>query len=118
MMFGLDDHLKYYMCSHAVDMRKGINGLYRLVRSEMDASPLSGAVFVFYGKNRQTVKLLRWDRDGFILYQKRLEKGTFEIPRYDTVSGGYIMPWKTFSLIMQGISIKSVRYRKRMNLGI
>lgn len=117
-MFGLDNHLIYYMCCHPVDMRKGINGLYRLVRSEMDISPLPGAVFVFYGKNRQSMKLLRWDRDGFILYQKRLEKGTFEIPRFDASAEGYRMPWKTFSLIMQGISIKSVRYRKRMDLGI
>ena len=43
-------------------------------------SPLTGSVFIFYGKNHQSVKLLRWDTDGFVLYQKRLEKGTFEIP--------------------------------------
>ena len=68
------------MCQHPVDMRKGINGLYKLVRSEMKMSPLTGSVFIFYGKNHQSVKLLRWDTDGFVLYQKRLEKGTFEIP--------------------------------------
>lgn len=70
----------YYMCQHPVDMRKGINGLYKLVRSEMKMSPLTGSVFIFYGKNHQSVKLLRWDTDGFVLYQKRLEKGTFKIP--------------------------------------
>ena len=76
------------MCQHPVDMRKGINGLYKLVRSEMKMSPLTGSVFIFYGKNHQSVKLLRWDTDGFVLYQKRLEKGTFEIPKFDEASGG------------------------------
>ena len=79
-MFGLSESTVYYMCQHPVDMRKGINGLYKLVRSEMKMSPLTGSVFIFYGKNHQSVKLLRWDTDGFVLYQKRLEKGTFEIP--------------------------------------
>ena len=79
-MFGLSESTVYYMCQHPVDMRKGINGLYKLVRSEMKMSPLTGCVFIFYGKNHQSIKLLRWDTDGFVLYQKRLEKGTFEIP--------------------------------------
>ena len=97
-------------------MRNGINGLYKLIRSEMKMSPLTGSVFVFYGKNRQTVKLLRWDTDGFILYQKRLEKGTFEMPNFNEPAGGYRMPWKTFSLIMQGVSLRSARYRKRFEV--
>ena len=102
-MFGLSESTVYYMCQHPVDMRNGINGLYKLVRSEMKMSPLTGSVFIFYGKNHQSVKLLRWDTDGFVLYQKRLEKGTFEIPKFDEATGGYRMPWKTFSLIMQGV---------------
>ena len=61
------------MCQHPVDMRKGINGLYKLVRSEMKMSPLTGCVFIFYGKNHQSIKLLRWDTDGFVLYQKGLQ---------------------------------------------
>ena len=101
------------MCQHPVDMRNGINGLYKLVRSEMKMSPLAGSVFIFYGKNHQSVKLLRWDTDGFVLYQKRLEKGTFEIPKFDEAAGGYRMPWKTFSLIMQGVSLLSARCRRR-----
>ena len=104
-MFGLSESTVYYMCQHPVDMRKGINGLYKLVRSEMKMSPLTGCVFIFYGKNHQSIKLLRWDTDGFVLYQKRLEKGTR-------------MPWKTFSLIMQGVSLRSARYRKRFKIEV
>ena len=117
-MFALTESTPVYMCRQAVDMRKGIDGLYRLVRSELLQHPLSGAAFVFFSKNRQSVKVLRWDGDGFLLYHKRLERGTFETPRLDAASGGYKLPWKTFSLIMEGISLRSVRYRKRLNIEI
>lgn len=115
-MFGLTERHRYYMCQRYVDMRNGINGLYRLVRNEMGLRPLSGDVFIFVSKNRQSVKLLRWDTDGFILYHKRLEKGTFEMPRFNPATGRTEMPWNTFSLIMQGISLRSVRYRKRLDI--
>ena len=83
-MFGLNDGMRYYVCQRYVRMNMGINGLYKLVSQEMDLPPLSGAVFIFFSKNRQQVKLLRWDTDGFTLYQKRLERGTFEIPYFNT----------------------------------
>ena len=117
-MFGLTENIQYYLCLHPVDMRKGINGLYKMIRTETGQSPLSGHAFIFFGKNRQTVKILKWDHDGFILYQKRLERGTFEIPHVSSGSNSCVLPWKTFSLIMQGISIRSVRYRKRLNIDI
>ena len=106
------------MCQHPVDMRKGINGLYKLVRSEMKMSPLTGCVFIFYGKNHQSIKLLRWDTDGFRLYQKSLEKDTYEMHKCDEATEGYRMPCKTFSLIMQGVSLRSARYRKRFKIEV
>lgn len=116
-MFGLNDGMRYYVCQCYVRMNMGINGLYKLVSQEMDLPPLSGAVFIFFNKNRQQVKLLRWDTDGFTLYQKRLERGTFEIPYFNTGKKACVMPYKTLSAIMSGISLKSVRYRKRLNIG-
>jgi transposase len=115
-MFGLNDGMRYYVCQRYVRMNLGINGLYRLVSQEMDLPPLSGAVFIFFSKNRQQVKLLRWDTDGFTLYQKRLERGTFEIPYSNTGKKACVMPYKTLSAIMDGISLRSVRYRKRLNI--
>ena len=92
-------------------MRNGINGLSRIVRDEMGLAPLGGGIFVFFSKNRQSVKLLRWDSDGFSPYHKRLERGTFEAPSINESTGRAEMPWRTFSLIMQGISTNSVKYR-------
>ena len=67
-MFALTESTPLYLCRQAVDMRKGIDGLYRLVRTELQQHPLSGSAFVFFSKNRQSVKILRWDGDGFLLY--------------------------------------------------
>lgn len=116
-MFGINDGMQFYVCQRYVRMNLGINGLFNIVRTEMDVPPLSGAVFIFFSKNRQQVKMLRWDRDGFLLYQKRLERGTFELPLFKAGEKRAVMPYRTLSAIMGGISLKSVRYRKRLDIG-
>ena len=78
---------------------------------------LGGDVFIFFGKSRQMVKLLCWDGDGFLLYQKRLEKGTFELPLFKPGQKAVQMPYRTLSAIMRGVSLKSVRYRSRLRIG-
>lgn len=115
-MFALTQGMRYHLCQQYVDMRNGINGLYKIIRSDMSISPVCGDVFVFFSKSRDTVKLLRWDTDGFILYQKRLEEGTFEVPRFNPQSNQYELSWNVFLLIMQGVSVRSVKYRKRFSL--
>ena len=66
-----------YLCCGYTDMRKSINGLAELVKSSFNLDPFAKAVFVFCNKNRDRVKILEWDVDGFWLYFKRLEKGRF-----------------------------------------
>ena len=105
-MFGLEENRQYYVCQHYVRMNMGINGLSKLV-----------SVFIFFGKSRQMVKLLCWDGDGFLLYQKRLERGTFELPRFKPGQKAVEMPYRTLSAIMRGVSLRSVRYRKRLRIG-
>ena len=78
-MFGLIKNSRYYLCQRSIDMRNGINDLYKLVKIKMSLIPILGDVFIFISKNRESVNLLKWDTDGFILYCKRLEKGTFEM---------------------------------------
>jgi transposase len=116
-MFGLEDSRRYYVCQRYVRMNLGINGLSKLVSQELKRPLLNGDVFIFFGKNRQTVKLLCWDSDGFLLYQKRLEKGTFELPRFKPGLKAVEMPYGTLSAIMRGVSLKSVRYRSRLRIG-
>ena len=116
-MFGLNEGMSYYVCQRYVNMGLGINGLYKIVSHEMGEPPLGGGVFIFFGKSRQSVKILRWDTDGFVLYHKRLECGTFELPFFDASKKAYKMPYKTLSAIMTGICLKSLKYRKRLNIG-
>jgi len=112
-MFGLEGNTRYFMCQHPVNMRKGINSLFNLVISETPLTPMNGDVFVFFSKNMQSVKLLKWDTDGFLLYHKRLERGSFEMPRKNADTGYYELPWSTFQLLMNGVSLDSASFRKR-----
>jgi transposase len=93
-------------------MRKGFDGLSGLVRDGLLKDPLSGDVFVFLNKRRSQVKLLLWERDGFSMYYKRLEQGTYELP----LSTSTELKSSELMLILQGISLKSVRRRKRFDL--
>ena len=93
-MFGLEDSRRYYVCQRYVRMNTGINGLSKIVSNEL---------------NR--------DGDGFLLYQKRLERGTFELPRFRPGLKAAEMPYRTLSAIMRGVSLKSVRYRSRLRIG-
>jgi len=79
-MFSLSSSLRYYLYSHPTDMRKSFDSLCHLVSTVMMRNPLSGEVFIFINRPRNRMKLLRWDNGGFVLYYKRLESGTFELP--------------------------------------
>lgn len=92
-------------------MRKGFDGLSGLVREGLQKDPLSGDVFIFFNKRRTQVKLLLWEKDGFSIYHKRLERGTYELPTSSPVE----LRSDELMLILQGISLKSVRRRKRFD---
>ncbi|GAB6120044.1 hypothetical protein JCM30204_11930 [Dysgonomonas termitidis] len=94
-------------------MNNGIDALFNLIKSESPLSPMNGDIYMFFGKNRQSVKILKWDTDGFLLYHKRLERGSFELPKIDPATGYYELSRETFSFIMSGVSLESVRFRKR-----
>ena len=77
-MYSLTSANRYYLYQGFVRMNLGIDGLFNIIRSEMKGlSPISGVVFLFFGKNRQGVKILHWDGDGFLLYYKRLKRWKF-----------------------------------------
>ena len=90
-------------------MRCGIYSLAGLVANSLKQNPLSGDVFIFIGKAGNQIRLLQWDRDGYALYIKRLERGTFERPTGDK----FQLSPQELMLILQGIKLKSVQLRKR-----
>ncbi len=78
------NEVQVYLYSEPVDMRKSMNGLSILVEQEMDLSPNMDALFVFCNRGRDKIKLLCWERNGFIVWYKRLEKQRFRWPKADT----------------------------------
>lgn len=108
-MLGLDRHRRYYCYRGVADMRKGFDALAGMVRNEFGEDPLSGDIFIFFNRRRSQVKLLSWDQDGYSMYYKRLEKGTYELPAGDE----NIISAEILQCILSGISIKHVVHRKR-----
>lgn len=114
-MFALEEDMTFYVYSEAVDMRCGIPKLYDLICASFPSVPfLTGKnVFIFFSRSRYLVKIIRYDSGGILLYQKRLEHGTFELPEHDASDKSFIISYETLSFIMRGISLKSIKYRKR-----
>ncbi len=94
-------------------MRKGFDSLSGMVSSQMSEDALGACVFIFFNKKRNQVKLLLWEGDGFALYHKRLEQGTYEVPEGDAANAAISISSQQLQLILNGISLSSVRRRKR-----
>ena len=94
-------------------MRKGFDSLCGIIQNYIGKNALGGEVFIFLNKRRNQIKLLLWEGDGFSLYHKRLEKGTYELPLYSTDSKDTTLSAEQLLLILKGISLKHVRKRKR-----
>lgn len=114
-MLYLSTACRYFYYNGITDMRKGAYSLSGLVRNQMNQDVLSGDVFIFIGKRANKIKLLQWDTDGFALYEKGLERGSFERPVINE-AGHYNITAQQLQYILQGVVLKSIRHRKRFSL--
>ena len=110
-MFCLNSSHRYHLYRGVCDMRKSFNGLSGLVRNELNRDPASGEVFVFLNRRRTLMKLLHWEAGGFVLYYKRLEKGTFTPPVMGP--GQSVVRWPQLVLMIEGITVESSRQKLR-----
>lgn len=106
---------RYHLYRSATDMRNGFDGLSGLVSREFLLDPLNGDVFIFFNRRRNRIKLLHWQGDGFAIYYKRLEKGTYEIPPARAEQRSIEIGSQQFMLLLEGISLQSVKKRKRLS---
>lgn len=79
-MIHLPASVRVYLCLAPCDMRKSFDSLHALVRDYLELDPYAGYLFVFGSRRRDRVKILYWDRDGFAIWSKRLEEGTYVVP--------------------------------------
>lgn len=95
-----------YVVAEPVDLRKSIDGLALAVETSLGASPLSGSVYVFFNRGGDKVKLLWWDRHGFWLAYKRLERGCFRRPLTASISRSELL------LMLEGVDLSVRRFRE------
>lgn len=100
------------------DMRKGFDSLAQLVQSHLQENPLGGELFLFHCRRGCRLKILYWDRDGFALWYKRLEKGTFHFPKGQDGQNKMEIKASELAMLLEGIDLKSIKYRPRYRLAL
>jgi len=111
LMLSITGVHRCYLYRGRTDMRKGVDSLCGMIRNELGKDPLSGELFVFFNRAHSLVKILMWDQDGFALYQKRLERGTFEMP--DSNFAHHHITAQQLNFILAGVSLKNIKLRAR-----
>lgn len=112
-MFSLTTTHTFLLYRQVTDFRKGFDGLCGLVRNELDRDPSSGEVFVFVNRPRNRIKLLQWQYGGFVLYYKRLEKGTISMPALNSEATSCMLSFSDLVLMVEGISLERVVRKSR-----
>ena len=110
-MLTLSPSVRIYLSPGVTDMRKSFDTLAALVRDRCGEDPLSGSLFVFCNRNRDRLKILYWDRSGYVLFAKRLEKGTFSWPK-PTRTTKIEMTAAELSMLVGGLDPGASRKRK------
>ena len=116
-MLSLTGGIRVFVCTQPADMRRSFDGLCGMVENIVQQDPLSGFLFVFRNRNRDRLKILFWDTDGFVIWYKRLEEGTWQLPTdMKTQSDGEVsaeISTEELSLLLGGIDLRSVERPRR-----
>ena len=111
-MLSLRMGARIFISTEPVDLRKGFDGLSAIVEHQWGADPFSGDLFLFLNRRRTLLKLLYWDTDGYAIWYKRLEKGTFRIPA-PTKEGRIELTAAKLAMLLEGIDFRHTRKRTR-----
>jgi transposase len=110
-MLNLPPSVRIWLATKPTDLRKSFDGLAELVRQQIQVDPFSGHLFVFRNKRADRVKLLYWDDDGYAIWYKRLEVGTFRFPTSE--DGRVSMRAADLQMLLDGVDLDSVKRRRR-----
>jgi transposase len=110
-MLSLPPSVRIWLATRPTDLRKSFDTLAELVRQQLKADPFSGHLFVFRNKRADRVKLLYWDDDGFAIWYKRLEMGSFRFPA--STDDQITMRAADLQMVLDGVDLESVHRRRR-----
>jgi hypothetical protein len=118
MLPQLSAAVRVFLCTEPTDMRKSFDGLFGMVREFLGQDPLSGHLFLFFNRRRDRAKILLWERDGLVIWYKRLEAGSFQSldPMVNTPTSGPAgleLSGTDLAMILGGIDLTTARRRKR-----
>ena len=111
-MFGVGAATRIYLAAGTTDMRKGFNGLYGIVRDQLECDPLSGHVFLFVNGQRNRLKVLFWDGSGLWVCAKRLEKGRFRWPESSAGCGKIVLSQEELAMLLGGMDLGQAQRRR------
>src|SRR5262245_12808508 len=112
MLPQLSASVRIFLCTKPTDMRKSFDGRTGLVQECFQQDVLTGHLFLFVNRRRDRIKILYFDRDGLVIWYKRLEAGSFEMPSTNQSDGVELQPAQ-LAMILSGIDLRSARQRKR-----
>src|SRR2546423_14215038 len=112
-MIHLPASVRVYLCLTPCDMRKSFDSLHTLVREHLELDAFAGHLFVFTSRRRDRIKILYWDRDGFAVWSKRLEEGTYAIPAVDSSQVRREITAQELGALLSGIDLSQAKRRKR-----
>jgi transposase len=112
-MIHLPASVRVYLCLSPCDMRRSFDGLHALVRDHLQLDAFAGHLYLFANKRKDRVKILYWDRDGFAVWSKRLEAGSYLIPGGEPGSQRLEISIQELGALLSGIDLSSATRRKR-----
>jgi len=105
--------VRIFLCTTPVHMHSSFDSLMGLAQTVFDQDPLSGHLFLFFNHDRSRVKILFWDQDGFCIWYKRLEVGTFEVPKAVGDEQGIELEYYQLVRLLGGVDLRNGRRRRR-----
>jgi transposase len=105
--------VRVYLCTSPCDMRRSFDGLHALVTGGMKLDAFAGHLFVFANRRKDRVKILYWDRDGFAVWAKRLEQGTYAMPFGEEQEHRQEITAQELGALLSGIDLSQAKRRKR-----
>ena len=113
-MISIATGVRIFVFTGVTDMRRSFNGLSGMVAEHFSTDLLSGHLFLFFNRRRDSIKLLHWDSDGLVIWYKRLEQGSFQLP--GSGDGSIEIDQTDLSLLLSGIDLTSAKRRKRFKV--